>query len=89
MKHFVDIETVFSSKADRTVDQLSSLYVDSEYLIKIIGGLLERWLPQDKIFGKNILLKPNWVRHSKRKTDKICLRTHDRSEEHTSELQSH
>ncbi len=77
MKSFVDITTVFTTDADRTVDQLEQLYCEHQYLIESIGELIDRRFSRETLAGKRILLKPNWVRHSIKEKDKICLRTHD------------
>jgi len=77
MKPFVDIVSVFTDNADRVVDQLELLYDDSQYLKETIGNLIDKWLSAEDIAGKRILLKPNWVRHSIKEEDAICLRTHD------------
>ncbi len=77
MNSFVDIRTVFSGAADRTVDVLKKIYSDHDYLIDTLSEFTRRWLSEENIEGKTVLLKPNWVRHSIRETDEICLRTHE------------
>lgn len=77
MKPFVDITTVFKADNDRTIENLQLTYLDHTYLTQMINELINRWLQQKNIVGKKVLLKPNWVRHSKIETDTICLRTHD------------
>ena len=34
-------------------------------------------MTDEKIAGKKILLKPNWVLHNQKAKDEICMRTHD------------
>lgn len=77
MISFVDLKTVFTAEVDRTVDQLGLLYHNQEYLTQIISDLIKIWISAESIESKRVLLKPNWVRHSIRATDEICLRTHD------------
>jgi uncharacterized protein (DUF362 family) len=77
MNSFVDLITVFSNSEDRTIGCLTKVYDDLTYLKKIISALIDRNLPIEKIRGKKILLKPNWVVHSTKASDELCLRTHD------------
>lgn len=64
---------------DEESDKLAFLekYYKSVALAREIENLLYSRLETRNIAGKNILLKPNWVRHSVRHTDEICLRTND------------
>jgi uncharacterized protein (DUF362 family) len=74
---FVNIKKVFDHTADRSIENLSLLYNDMDYLKSAIKEVTDYNLKKDQIEGKRILLKPNWVRHSINASDEICLRTHD------------
>jgi len=73
---FVNIRTVFDS-GDRSVAALSKLYQDRRFLNAVIEEVAQPVLTSEKIAGKKVLLKPNWVRHDRIPSDEICLRTHD------------
>ncbi len=75
--YFVDIHTLFSNDSDRTVEKLAALYDNSEYLKIKISSLFKKHFTSEMICNKKILLKPNWVKHSTKETDEICLRTND------------
>ncbi len=75
--YFVDIQTLYSNESERTVEKLASLYDNSEYLKMKIAEVLKKHLNSEMICNKKILLKPNWVKHSTKDTDGICLRTND------------
>jgi hypothetical protein len=77
MTSFADIITTYSDIKDRNIEYLSRLYQDKEYLFDIIKSLIERNIPDDKIYNKKVLLKPNWVKHNFKETDYLCLRTDD------------
>lgn len=76
MTPFVNIRTVFEL-GQRSVDALSRIYNDLERLGETIEDVAQPVLSDEKIAGKKILLKPNWVRHDRVPADEICLRTHD------------
>jgi uncharacterized protein (DUF362 family) len=76
---FVNIETVFSSPGERTIDYLSTVYENKNLLIEKIRLAGKGILDNPAIFrGKKILVKPNWVWHNHKPDDEICLRTHHR-----------
>lgn len=77
MKSFVKFKTLFSHADDRTIEQLSSIYTDREKLFQVIDEITLKSLPKEKVFGKKVLLKPNWVKHNSLQQDEICLRTND------------
>jgi len=77
MDSFVVIKTVFKDNGDRTIEKLAMLYDDLSRLKELLSELIDKNLPIEKVFGKKVLLKPNWVLHSKRPNDELCLRTHD------------
>lgn len=77
MSGFVNITTLFSGNEDRTVAGLSGIYDDMEKLVQVIEQSMGGVLGKDSIAGKRVLLKPNWVTHSRNEPDQICLRTHD------------
>ena len=77
MKKFTVIQPVYNSEKERTLDKLSDLYKDIPFLKKIISGLLNDNLKDEQLRNKKILLKPNWVLHSRKNSDDLCMRTHD------------
>jgi uncharacterized protein (DUF362 family) len=77
MKNFTIIQPVYNSENERTVEKLSDIYEDFPLLKSLMSGLINDNLKYEDVKNKKILLKPNWVTHSKKKSDNICLRTHD------------
>lgn len=77
MNPFVKIHPLFANEDERNIDFLSAQYADIEKLKRNISQIIGDELSLNAIKGKRILLKPNWVTHSKKVTDAICLRTHD------------
>lgn len=75
--YFVDIFPVYVSEQERTIENLSELYNNQEFLQKSISDLIANHFQPEMIEGKRILLKPNWVKHSINERDEICLRTND------------
>ena len=73
---FVNIRTVFDP-GNRSIKTLSEIYKDRERLAEVIEHVARPVLTDEKITGKKVLLKPNWVRHDRVPSDEICLRTHD------------
>lgn len=74
---FVNIGQAFGDEQDRTLEYLSSLYDKMDSLVKVIKDVTKDQLTFEKMNGKKILLKPNWVRHNIAANDKICLCTHE------------
>lgn len=77
MTSFVNIKTLFTGSADRTVNCLKEYYNDVTKLMDVIKILVNGYLPEKSITGKKVLLKPNWVIDDRQESDKICLRTND------------
>ena len=73
---FVNIKTVFP-ETTRDLNALKTVYEDKEKLFTLIDGVAREHLTETVIKGKRVLLKPNWVLHSKNEEDEWCLRTHD------------
>ena len=73
---FVNIKTVFP-EINRDLSSLKTIYNDPGKLFALIDGVAGDHLTKTVIKGKRVLLKPNWVRHSKNEADEWCLRTHD------------
>lgn len=76
MNRFVNISTVYD-KDNRTIKELERLYEDSVFLKNELKKITASYLTNEKVVGKKIFLKPNWVNHDRQQTDTICLRTHD------------
>jgi len=77
MSSFLNIVTLFDSPEARSVKELSSRYSNHTGLRTLIVKLIDTYLPESRIKNKVVLLKPNWVKHSSRPDDEICLRTND------------
>lgn len=77
MKDFLDIVSFYSGLQDRTIDNLSKVYHDTARLENSIRDLFNKHISESSVKGKRVLLKPNWVKHSSKSSDEICLRTHD------------
>jgi uncharacterized protein (DUF362 family) len=75
---FMHLHKVFESLQSRSVEQLSMFYQNEDQLRKSIESVAQNVLQEPNIlFGKKVLIKPNWVTHNRVATDAICLRTHD------------
>jgi uncharacterized protein (DUF362 family) len=77
MEDFLRIQTVFGNQTERTIKALNHICYDRAVLRTHINKILGDKSIEEKIKGKRILIKPNWVRHSIVEKDEICLRTHD------------
>ena len=77
MNGFLNVTTAFNSSDDRTLDNLSSAYSNGDLLVAAIRKSIGASLTGNDIKGRRILLKPNWVKHSKSTTDEICLCTNN------------
>lgn len=77
MKSFSDIRTLYESKNNRNIEFLSSLYENEAILHDSIKSLFNKHINPSEINNKKILIKPNWVKHNVKDTDKICLCTHE------------
>jgi len=71
----IDIRSVTNSPAERTIDNLKRVYLDTPFLLKLVNEMLESL--DYKFSGQRVLLKPNLVSHNKLSSDMFCLRTHD------------
>jgi uncharacterized protein (DUF362 family) len=77
MDRFLNISTLFNHLLDRDLKDLSSVYSNLDKLGKVISETIGESLSSAQIKERKILLKPNWVKHSSKITDDICLRTND------------
>lgn len=75
MKSFVNIKTLYNAPSERTIQNLSSIYNNTESLYGEIRNLFLAGVNLGHIRNKRVLLKPNLVSHNKCDTDEICLRT--------------
>ncbi|MBB3185988.1 DUF362 domain-containing protein [Microbacter margulisiae] len=73
---FLHIIRCFQDINDRNIDSLGKIYDDRAKLTAMITELLGHDF-LESVTGKKILLKPNWVKHSSKETDELCLRTND------------
>lgn len=70
------IKTFFKASEERTVENLSKVYENRNLLFESVKAVMLHELTPDKITGKSILLKPNFVLQNRKPTDPICLFTH-------------
>ncbi len=77
MSSFINISKLFTSVADRTVASLSTIYTNVDGIKANIEAISTQYLNENTLRNKRVLLKPNWVTHSKKTSDEFCLRTHD------------
>jgi uncharacterized protein (DUF362 family) len=77
MHSFLNIVTLFNGSGDRTIGGLSSVYDNIVKLEDVIRASFRTNLTKTQINDKKVLLKPNWVKHSAKINDEICLRTND------------
>jgi uncharacterized protein (DUF362 family) len=78
MKHYVKINTLFNKPDDRTIDFLANKYNDLDLLKQSISDLLaDELINTNKIRGKKVFIKPNWVLHNLKPEDELCMRTHN------------
>lgn len=77
MNNFLHIVTFKNRASSNSLNKLSALYDNSKELDDVIGSLIKRSIDFNIINQNRVLLKPNWVRHSLKPHDDICLRTHD------------
>lgn len=78
MGKFIKIVTLFDSESERSIESLTQKYNDINQLRDIVHELInEELINSKKIYGKRVLIKPNWVYHDLMPQDEICLRTHN------------
>lgn len=77
MKDFLHIETLFDNIDDRNSPSLLDLYDSLDKLEIIVENIIKKSLSDKYFAGKKILLKPNWVFHSRFESDELCLRTNN------------
>ena len=77
MPNFLNLFSFCNSPENRTVEYLSSVYSDIGRLTEVIEEITKDQLKAESIRSKKVLLKPNWVTHSTRPKDHLCLRTND------------
>lgn len=75
MDSHVNIKSFFKSEKERTVQKLSAYYNEPDFLLDSVRELMFPILTPDQIFGKKVLLKPNFVKEDVTEEDKICLTT--------------
>ena len=77
MESYVNIQTAYTNRSELNLESMEAVYHDKDRLKQLISSVISERLTKEKIAGKKILLKPNWVLHDKTEKDEICLRTHD------------
>lgn len=77
-RNFANIVTTYNDRnKELNLENLSHLYDDECYLRNMIHRVMIEDFDEDEIKGKSVLLKPNWVLHEEKPTDKVCLCTHE------------
>jgi uncharacterized protein (DUF362 family) len=77
MKDFVSIYKFFENTDERSLEALTNVYENYPELLGQIESIINEHLDRLNLNGKKILIKPNWVTHSYKESDEICLRTND------------
>lgn len=76
MNSFVNIHPILPDLNTIGLQDFSYIYQDRNLLSKLLKEAIIPFLNEDAVYNKSILLKPNWVKHSSRPQDDICLCTH-------------
>lgn len=76
-QYFVNIRSVYNNPGERSIEYLSGLYQDRPKLLALIAETIDSHIDKNRITGKRVLLKPNWVLHNRQPSDELCMRTHD------------
>jgi uncharacterized protein (DUF362 family) len=74
---FVHILKLYSSPADRTLLDFTTLYRERTKLYNFIDKLISSSLTENHVKGKKVFFKPNWVKHPKKEIDEWCLITNE------------
>jgi len=77
MSSYVNFQKVYDIDENRSIRNLSTIYDSLSYLKSSIYSIIANDINKQSISSKVVLLKPNWVTHSKKESDELCLRTHD------------
>lgn len=72
---FLRLLRVYDNDSQRTFDYLSKYYQNRPTLINDIISMFGDSFSKDSMKGKQIMLKPNWVKHDRNSNDFFCLRT--------------
>lgn len=67
----------FDRDNNRNIETLSEIYNNYDLVLHTIKEITQEHINIDTCRNKKIFLKPNWVKHSDRPADEVCLRTHD------------
>jgi hypothetical protein len=73
---FVHILKINTKDKRNKMSELAAYY-NSGSLSKSISFLINKGICLNQIQDKNILIKPNWVKHSITSKDELCMRTND------------
>lgn len=73
MGSFLYLEKIYDEPGQRNIAFLAELYSNKDLLRKFIFELTKNNLNLNNVYGKQVLIKPNWVNHSRNPFDDICL----------------
>jgi uncharacterized protein (DUF362 family) len=77
MTSYIHLKKVINTNETGDNEPLDSIYKNMDLLKEYIKEISITDLNENNLRNKSILLKPNWVTHSKKESDEFCLRTHD------------
>jgi uncharacterized protein (DUF362 family) len=77
MSAFLHILPVQNGEMTGDLSRLSAFYDNDPGLKRALETLLQATFSEANIKDKRIFIKPNWVKHSSKPSDDLCLRTHD------------
>jgi uncharacterized protein (DUF362 family) len=72
---FVKFISFHEGEDERTLLHLREIYCNNDRMASSIRELIKGELTAQLVTGKKVLLKPNWVKHSAKSVDDLCLRT--------------
>ena len=76
-KSFLHIIKLSCGSGSNYFNSLKAFYNNSIELHEIIFSFIDENIDKHKIQGKKVLIKPNWVMHSLKPYDELCLRTNN------------
>lgn len=72
MNSYIDIKVLYDKDEKRSVSELAKLYTDRDLLKDAVTSVMSQLLRGNKLQGKKVLLKPNFVDNCHHENDDIC-----------------